>query len=66
MLPYFIMLEVTRLNQDSFKISLVDKKHTDELDCEIYNLPPIPERDYSCLRAAVLDYKDALLFTNVI
>jgi len=66
MLPWFVMLEVTRVAPDSFKISLIDKKHGDELDCEICELPPLPERDYSHVRAAIVDYKDALLVANVI
>lgn len=66
MLPWFVMLEVARVAPDSFKISLVDKRHKDEIDCKICELPPLPERDYSYLRTAIIDYKEALLAANVI
>lgn len=66
MLPTFVMMEITRLDQDCFKIALVDKKHGDELDCEIHKLPLPAERDYGYIRGVVYDYKDSLLLANVI
>lgn len=54
-LPKYVMLEMTELDS-KFKVSLVDKKHEEELDCEIHEW----RRDYSYLQNIIEAYKKKL------
>lgn len=64
-MPPYVMFKVTVLPSYKVKISLVDKRHNDELDCKVHQLD-LETWHYQSMKQIIDEYKNALADANVI